>query len=129
MMLVPTFVAASPIHGVGIFIVNAAHRGQTLWEFTPGFDQSYTPAQFDRLPTPAKDYLHKYAFLDRSGIWIFSGDHDRYVNHSLTPSLAEDGKPHPVTMSLIATRDIAAGEELTQNYTEWDLAAREKGIL
>lgn len=126
MMLVPTFVAASPIHGVGMFIVNAAHRGQTLWSFTKGFDQSYTEEAFDLLPHQAQDYLRRYAFLDKSGIWIFCGDNDRFVNHSPTPSMIEDGKPHPVTMSLIASRDIMAGEELTQNYLEWDLAAKEK---
>lgn len=38
MILIPARVAASRIHGLGLFAVEPIPRGTPVWRFVPGFD-------------------------------------------------------------------------------------------
>jgi hypothetical protein len=126
MLLVKTFLANSPIHGIGVFAAEPIEKGQVVCRFVPGFDSICLPAQYAELPESAQSFLRCYGFpleqlaeqLGRSaeelcGGWALEVDNMRFCNHSDTPNLSADG---PVR----ALRDIRAGEELFQCYFDYN---------
>lgn len=120
MMLIPTYVAPSAIDGVGMFAGVPVAKGTRLWEFTPGFDRIFSPSELAQLPELAREYIGRHGFHAASGVHVISGDHDQYVNHADDANMVEMGDSTWPTGALFAARDIAAGEELTQNYIAWD---------
>jgi hypothetical protein len=126
MMLVRTRVAPSAIHGLGLFAVDDLPGGTPIWRFEPGFDRLFTAKQFSVLPLEAQAHLRWFAYMDKpSGAWVLSGDHSCFMNHSPDPnSGAPSGATTPITT--VALRDIAAGEELSCNYWDFDAEAGQK---
>ena len=120
MMLIKTRVASSGIHGMGLFAVHGIPRGTPIWRFQPGFDHDFSPAQFAALPQIARDHTRWFCFVSKiDGHVILSGDHACFINHSPNNNTgALPDAPEPVTT--IALRDIAAGEEITCNYYDYD---------
>lgn len=47
MLLVPTFLSQSPIHGLGLFAAEPVSQGAVVWKFAPGFDLTVAPGQLD----------------------------------------------------------------------------------
>lgn len=123
MFLVKTHVAPSRIDGLGVFASEPIRKGQTVWVFDPAFDRLFTPEQVAAFPEPAQRHILKCGFLDkRKGLYFVGIDYDIFTNHSGEPTLVE-GEETPErdrTPVLIAARDIAADEELTQDYYEYD---------
>lgn len=120
MMLIETKVRPSSIHGMGLYTVQAVPRGTPIWRFEPGFDHDFSPSQFAALPALAQRHTRWFCFVSRhDGHVILSGDHACFINHSLSPNTGAlpDAKP-PVTT--VALRDLAAGEEITCNYYDYD---------
>ena len=84
-----------------------------IWVFQPGFDQEIADDAFAQLPVNARDYLRVYAYYNvNRRVWIFSGDDDRFTNHSDTPNALDDDT------RVYAARDIQAGEEITADYSD-----------
>jgi SET domain-containing protein len=114
MMLVPTFVAASPIHGLGLFAAERIAAGTKIWAFQEGIDVVIPDAALARLPRAARDFITWYGF--RSEFWpgglVLGFDHSRFINHSDEPN-TDNG-----TEFAFALRDIAKGEEITADYRE-----------
>jgi uncharacterized protein len=120
MMRIRTRVRQSRIHGLGLFAVESVPQGTPIWRFEPGFDHDFSPAQFTALPPLAREHTRWFCFVSRENRRvILSGDHACFINHSPTPNTGAppDAKPPVVTVAL---RDIAAGEELTCNYYDYD---------
>ena len=59
-----------------------------------------------------KEFLARYAYCER-GTLVLCGDHARFMNHSPEPSCGND----PTRRFTLALRDIAQGDELTDNYS------------
>lgn len=120
MMLVETVVRPSAIHGLGLHAVAFIPQGTPIWRFEPGFDRDFSPAQFAALPPPAQKHTRWFCFVSMaSGHVILSGDHACFINHSPTPNTgAPANAKNPVVT--VALRDIAAGEEITCNYFDYD---------
>jgi hypothetical protein len=120
MMLIETRVAPSGIHGLGLFAVRYVPLGMLVWKFQPGFDRDFSPEQFAALPPLARQHTRWFCFVSKmDGHVILSGDHACFINHSLTPNTGApaDAPPPVVTVAL---RDLAAGEEITCNYFDYD---------
>lgn len=120
MILVRTRVGPSTIHGSGLFAAEFIPRGTPVWRFLPGFDHDFSPEQFAALPPLAREHTRWFCFVSRqTGHVILSGDHACFINHA---DAANTGAPAnslpPVTT--VARRDIAADEEITCNYWEYD---------
>ncbi len=108
MMLIETRVQASAVHGLGLFAVEFVPRGTPVWKFHPGFDHDFSPEQFAALPL--------------LGHVILSGDHACFINHSPAPNTGAPAEAAPPIVT-IALGDIAAGEEITCNYFDYDADA------
>lgn len=116
MMQVITYVAASPIEGVGVFTAEPIAKGQVVWSFDPLFDRLIPVADYEGARPLVKDFLDKYAYPspDRPGFLVYETDNGRFMNHFAAPNLdfSDSGGAR-------ALRDIAAGEELTCNYGDF----------
>jgi SET domain-containing protein len=105
---------------MGLFALRSVARGTPVWRFEPGFDHDFSPAQFAALPPLAQNHTRWFCFVSRlDGHVILSGDHACFINHSPSPNTGAlpDAKSPVVTVAL---RDVAAGEELTCNYYDYD---------
>src|ERR1044072_5708968 len=112
MFLIKTRVAASPIHGNGVFSCEHVLAGAVIWPFHPPFDQILSEDDVTALSDVAREYLKTYAYqsLDLGGRLVLCADHARFLNHSDDPNTEE--RP----FASIARRTIAVGDEITCDY-------------
>ena len=112
MFLINTYVAPSRIHGNGVFAAEPVLNGQLIWRFQPPFDLVFDDSQLGDIPIAIKSYLDVYSYrsLDLSGKTVLSGDNARFLNHSSDPNTRER------QFESVASRAIAAGEEITCDY-------------
>jgi uncharacterized protein len=126
MMLVKTRVQPSPIHGLGLFAVEFVPQGAPVWRFEAGFDHEFPPAKQAAFPRLTREHLEWFGYRRRTdGSVILSGDHACFMNHSPTPNTGAPPEAAP-PITTVALRDIAAGEEITCNYFEFDADAARK---
>lgn len=115
MYLIRTFVAPSPVHGVGLFAKDLVAAGTRIWTHDPRFDIVFARHEIDEFPNSFRELFETYAYphgaLDNR--FILELDNGRFMNHSAEPNtnFANPGEGW-------ATRDIMAGEELTSDYSE-----------
>jgi SET domain-containing protein len=115
MLLVKTYLDKSAIHGLGVFAAERIPKGTKIWRFVERFDRAYSPKQFAKLPKPAREFLKNYGYRV-DGEVLFTVDNDRHINHS------EDPNTYLKSGYAIARRNIAKGEEITNDYREFDAA-------
>lgn len=114
MLRVPTFLAESPISGLGLFAKADIESGAVIWEFTPGFDAVVVPP----LLGVRADFVRRYGYSRDGREFVICIDDARYINHSAEPNTSgKSGKT-------IAARLIRAGEEITEDYREFEHPAR-----
>jgi len=112
MLLVRTFLDKSPIHGFGVFTKELVKKGTPVWKFHEKLDIRFSPAEFEALPESVKEELEWHMYEpEEGGPYFYEATMGKYMNHSREPN---------VDFSAVgvgtATRDIAAGEELTCDY-------------
>jgi SET domain-containing protein len=112
MLRVKTYISQSSIHGTGLFAAEPIPKGTLVWGFDPPIDQQFTPADVEKMSPRMKAFLARYAYCEL-GTLVLCGDHARFMNHSPTANCGNDPTRHFTTLAL---RDIAPGEELTDNY-------------
>jgi uncharacterized protein len=109
----------SPEIGYGVFATRVIPRGTITW-VRDALDQVLTAAHVAALPVLQHETLDKYTFRDSAGNYVLCWDLARYMNHACAPSCLGTGYGFEV-----AVRDIAAGEELTDDYATLHLQAHE----
>jgi SET domain-containing protein len=117
MLFVKTEVRPSAIQGLGLFAAESIAAGTLIARFDPAFGWSCTEEQWAALPPLAREHMLRYAWRTGDGRWLMDVDDSRYMNHSTAPNMqvsAEHG------FTAVAARDIAAGEELTEDYSLFD---------
>lgn len=116
MLLVSTYVAASEIEGVGVFAAAPIPKGALIWRLNPDFDRLVPADSYPGLPDTMKELIDRYAYPspDKPGFLVYEVDNGRFMNHSDQPNtdFSEYGGG-------FATRDIAVGEELTCDYSQF----------
>ena len=123
MLLVPTRIGPSTIHGIGVFAAEPIAKGTAVWRFAKGLDMEFSPDIVPTLPAPVQQFFSHYGYLDRNvKRIILCFDDARFVNHCDTPNVATDYAQDSYGLD-VALRDIAAGEELTMNYGGFEESA------
>jgi len=126
MMLVDTELRPSPIHGVGVFLLQPVARGNLIWRFDSRIDRVYAPEEIDGLPDHVRRYLRTYStWHEQTGLHVLCGDNGRYFNHAANPSTISDAISFGVDR---AARDLEIGQELTSDYRTICDYARRFGI-
>lgn len=112
MLLVSTCVAPSPVQGLGLFAADRIIAGTPVWRFTPPFDQLLDIADVRSTPAAFRAFFDTYCYEshDFPGRYVLSCDHAKFINHSERPNIASE------RTTSHATRDIAAGDEITCDY-------------
>lgn len=120
----------SNIDGKGVFAVDDIQKDEIVWIFKNGYDISQSDDEFQKLSEEEKSHLaHTAYFSNWSGLWVYPpiGDVAEYTNHSTNNNLTVKFDPKISTEPIfIANRLIKAGEELTNNYHEFDAITREQ---
>lgn len=124
MYVVPVKVSKSEIDGSGVFAEASIAKESIVWVYKDGHDLSLTPDEYKLLTLNKKNILNKIAYLSPwSGLWVFPPHNDpaQFTNHSPRNNLSVvfddkiSAEPY-----FIANKDIEVGEELTNNYHEFD---------
>lgn len=125
MILVKSKTRQSKIHGVGLFADEQIIKGTKVWEYTPWFDFSLTKEQVDKLSTASREQFLNYAYLSKdTGKYVLCSDDARFFNHQKNPNVTCKIPEYPKfdeDLECFAVRDIIKGEELTCDYSEFDL--------
>jgi uncharacterized protein len=114
MMLVDTELRPSPIHGLGVFLLEPVRSGELVWRFDSRIDRVYAPEELKTLPPHIRRYLRTYStWHEQSGLYVLCGDNGRYFNHAAEPTTVSNAISFGIDR---AVRDLTAGEELTSDY-------------
>lgn len=106
-------------HGIGLFADENLKKGTLVYTSSPLLDVNLTPKQFDSLNDLEKKEVLWWGFLDKnSGMWHVDFDVSHFINHSYDATITQDTSHEDAY--LLTTRDVAIGEELTQNYLEFE---------
>src|SRR5690606_35792640 len=90
-------------------------RGTIVWVLDE-LDQRISPERVRQLGPRYERMLDRYAYASADGSFILCWDLARFVNHSCEPNAVSTGWEIDV-----ALRDIAAGEELRNDYAVLNL--------
>ncbi|MBM3261792.1 SET domain-containing protein [Candidatus Kaiserbacteria bacterium] len=121
MLLVKTKIKASPIAGTGLFADEFIPKGTFIWRFKKGFDMRVGKDYPDTLQEPAKSFFSTYAYQNPQTLhYVLCADDARFVNHSDNPNTHCTEDSDDEDSATIASRDIKEGEELTEDYREFD---------
>jgi len=124
MLLVRHFVKPSPIHGLGVFLLQTVPAGMVVWRYDPMFDieiSAHTVAKFQQ--EEAETIFHHAEYLTERQIFRLGNDADIFMNHSYWPSLLDRGD------EMVASQDLEVGDELTCNYCEVNVVGFTNEVL
>ena len=115
MMIVKNYVAASKIHGVGLFAGESIEKDQLIYILDSKVDLVMNAEQIGSLGEEFARFMNIYAFQEvNTGEIIISLDNSRFMNHCAFPNTLW------TYFYGWAARDIRQGEELTCDYyTFW----------
>lgn len=116
-LLIPARLAASPIHGLGLFTEVPVAAGTPMWVFDDRIDRIVAPGDAVLTDYPGVARLADSHGCVIGGLGILMlGDDARFVNHAEEPVM---GRADPGDWRRFhALRDLAIGEEITCNYEE-----------
>lgn len=125
MYKIPVEIKESAIDGKGVFSKQAVKKGTIVWQYTEGHDKKMTSEEFLLLDEPTKNCFQRIAYLSpTTGVWVMPPNDDPacYTNHdaianntSVKVNVKISDEPY-----FIANREISVGEEITNNYLEFD---------
>lgn len=119
MMHVRYLLDKSKYHGIGLFAGEDILKGTLVYTASPLLDMNITQGEFDTLSESEKNEVRYWGFFDEpSQKWHVDFDVSKFINHSREGTVTQD--PNHQEAYLITTRDVKKGEELTQNYLEFE---------
>lgn len=126
MYTVPVEIRDSEIDGKGVFTTGDIQKGTIVWQFTEGHDTKMTVLEFENLDNSTKAAMQRTAYLSpTTHMWVAPPENDPacYTNHNpvaYNTSVVFDEKISDEPL-FVANRDIKAGEEITNNYVDFDI--------
>lgn len=100
----------SPLKGYGVFAKVDIPAGTIMWVLDQ-LDKVMSPAEVFSMDKNYQELLHTYCFIDNKGNYVLCWDNERYINHSFNANVLTTAYDFT-----IAIRDIAKGEEVTNDY-------------
>jgi len=109
----------SKFHGIGLFADQDVKKSDLIYSASPALDLNISQEKFDALTDNEKEEIKYWGFwIEADKVWHVDFDNSKFLNHSHEGNVTQDFS-HPDAW-LVAARDIQAGEELTQNYLEFE---------
>jgi SET domain-containing protein len=106
-------VATDPRMGLGLFATEFIPKDSIVWEFVEGVDIKVSVDRVEQMSEAQQEYFEKYAWVE-DDYYYSSCDLTNFVNHSYQPNLKI------IDEIMISLKDIHPGEELFENYAEFD---------
>ncbi len=118
MMLISTYVAPSPVEGVGVFAAADIPAGTEIWRFSPAFDRIFTADELAALDNVQREYIARYGYthMEDRELTVLDTDNGRFMNHSDRPN-TDFTRPDVG----YATVEIPAGCEILCDYGEFEV--------
>ncbi|TAK04710.1 SET domain-containing protein-lysine N-methyltransferase [Patescibacteria group bacterium] len=117
MLFVKTRLEKSPVHGIGLFADQRVAKGSLVYKMSSNLDVDISDADFQKLDVFSQKQIRHYGYFN-DGTWHLAFDDIRFCNHADVGNITVDaGAPE---YRLVAVRDIEAGEELLQDYGEFE---------
>ncbi len=114
MLVVPTELRSSVLHGTGLFLLKPVKKGELIWRFDSRVDRVYSESEVASLPVHVQDSIKTYACWHKeTSLWVWYGDNGRYINHADPANTESIGSAFGDD---VASVDMHAGTELTTNY-------------
>ena len=116
-------------HGVGLFTTENLKKEQLVYTASPLLDVDISQKEYDSLDEKEKREIRYWGFwIKEDKVWHVDFDVSRFINHSYEATLTQD--PKHKDAYLVTTRNVKAGDELTQNYLEFESEndLRKRGI-
>lgn len=111
MLLIPHFIAPSPIHGLGCFSSVNVKKGERIWEFNLIIDRVIHQSDLLGLPDHVIQLVQTHAeFYPETSEFKLGADGDFFMNHSDDPNFDSFGD------FAIARREINIGDEICCDY-------------
>jgi hypothetical protein len=101
--------------GLGVFAVRPIPRGTLMWVVCER-ERIHTAAAVAAMPEAERDDVERRGYIDASGVHVVCCDAGRYVNHDCAAATLPLGPEVE-----IAVRDLAAGDEITCEYSTLNL--------
>lgn len=125
MYLYRTSVKESLIEGRGVFAMESIIKGSVVWKFDHQHDCTMSQEDFEDLDNNMRSEIRKIGYVSpTSHNWVYPPENDpaRFTNHSSSSNnLSAVFDPHVSSEPFfVANRNILEGEELTNNYGEFD---------
>merc|ERR1711964_128497 len=125
--MVPYEIRDSATHGKGVFAVTFIPKGTKTWQLnTDDCNLDLVDAKaYDAMPLKARRrLLFNGYFSAERGEWIDPHDGDEMINHSPNPNVGtpDEAPVNDVMEYAWALRDIYPGEELLEDYRDFDEA-------
>lgn len=117
MLLVPTYLARSPIHGMGVFCQTLIPAHEPVWQWHPEVDRFFSFDVVNEFPEAMKEFLIHFGYIDfaRPTGYSLDGDNCRFMNHAWHFNV-DFSRDHKVGF---AAQDIQPNEELVCNYCQY----------
>lgn len=107
---------SSYIHGTGLIATDSIQMGEIIWRRDAQM-QTFSLHEIQTWTQTEQDTFFWFAFQCDAETFIYTLDDDGYMNHSCNPNTWwQDDE------TLIARRDIAAGEEVTYDYASTEIS-------
>jgi len=124
-------IAYSKIHGSGVFAEENILKGSIIWE--PDKDgQEISQQEFDQKSPAEKEKISFYGFKSKNtGKYYYSVGDIHFINHSDDGNSTERIAMDSGEGIMFAKRGIKKGEEITQDYREFESEedTKRRGIL
>jgi uncharacterized protein len=105
----------SKIHGIGLFAEENIPKGKIVYSINKDLDLFLSNNEFQRLSEDEKRTIKHYGYFDKQlKKWHLCFDDIRFCNHDANGNIGLKND------KLVAKTSIKEGEELTQNYCEFE---------
>ncbi len=117
-MKIKTFLDKSQVHGIGLFCSEDVKKGNIIYKPNENLDLKLQKKEFDALEKEEQDYILHYGYRNKEEYHL-SFDNIRFCNHSRNCNNISK-KVTGNSFTLYAICNIKKGEELLQNYSEFE---------
>lgn len=112
-------VDTSSLHGLGLFTLEDIPKGGLIYTASPKLDLNLPTEDFESLDQKDKEEIMYWGFkIESQDVWHVDFDMSKFINHSHDSNVTQDFSKEDAYLT--AKRDIRAGEELTQDYLEFE---------
>jgi len=115
MLTINTYLAPSPVHGIGLFSAEFIPAGTPVWKFNRYIDKIFKREVFFTICNKVDAHTLRHLLNSsycRGGRYFYLTDNARFINHSEM----HDNICFADDYTEVAARDIAPHEELLENY-------------